>query len=1619
MGKIFVAFIVLANFCFQSQVSGQPFTLLKDINGGIPYNVIRPSNLTEKDGLLFFNIGSSPARGLWRSNGFAEGTIKIKALSDFEGIGSIVKVDHIMFFNIFNSNTATSELWKSDGTEAGNTRLKDWPAAKNSSDEKYRPHSLVGVNGIIYFVIRNSNDKDELWRSDGTSLGTTLVKTFDQIGDLINVGGLLLFGASENYNANAYYQLWKSDGTTGGTSLVKDVQVNTWLYGKNFIGINSVLFFVGNDGVHGWELWKTDATEGGTTMVKDIEEGDLGTNLDHFAATNGNVYFFASTNANGNALWKSDGTEAGTVLLKDLDENPYGESNNIVSVNETIYFSGYDHATGAELWKTDGTVAGTKIVKNIIPDPDPDYPGSSNPSSLTNVDGELYFAANYSAVWKSNGTPQGTVLLESFKGPAVNVGYEFVKVNGSIFFSGNDDIYGDELRKTDGTPHAAVLVKNIVPTPGSNPQNFVEMGGLVYFTAFHHDGFTPMDWHLYRTDGTFAGTKTGVDGNWDTMELAVHNGELFFPRSGMYSGSELWKSTGDYATAVKDINPNSAGSFLNPGSDPAHFKSVGQFLYFAATENVNGRELWKSDGTEEGTTLVKDINHTGNSNPDNTVNVNGVLFFTADNGTDGIELWKSDGTEGGTVMVKNIRASGGSNPSFLTNVNGVLYFVADDGINGVELWKSNGTEGGTVMVRNINAGANSSNPSFLTNVNGTLYFAADDGVNGIEVWKSNGTGAATLMVKDIYSGSAGSNPNSFINFNGVVLFAANDGISGRELWGSNGTGNGTIMVKDIYPGGFGSSPTALTKVGSNIFFAADDGERGREVWISNGAESATRLMSEIQPGHLGSDPTEIFEYGAKVLVAATHELFGSEVWIADAPADVPNLVASVTANGPISFCSGKSVTLDANKGVGYTYQWKKAGVNIAGATQSSYTINTSGYYSVLVKDAFGLSATSETVIVNVVNPPLATVAAAGPLSFCAGKNVLLKAITGTGYTYQWKKAGVDIGNATSSNYTATTAGAYSVVVTNATGCSSTSSLVSVTINPVPLANVAAASALTFCEGRTVQLKAIAGTGYTYQWKRGAADIAGATSSNYNASTTGIYTVIVTNAGGCSAVSAGLNVVVKPLPAATIIPSGSTTFCSGKNVLLKANTGTNYTYQWIRGAAAIPGANQSNFYATEPGLYTVIVTNSSGCSVTSGAIPISVNPLPVATITPNGPLTFCAGQSVMLRANTGTNYTYQWKKAGVSITDGTQVNYTATASGLYSVVVTNASGCAVTSSTVNVTVNNAPLASVAASGPITFCAGKNVLLKAITGTGYTYQWKKNGVNIPQEITSNYSAASTGAYSVVVSNASGCSTTSSIINVAVTMAPLATVAIAGPTTFCEGSNVLLKAITGTGYIYQWRKNGVNIASQTQSNYTATTTGLYTVLVTNAEGCSTLSGDINITVTPRPASIILATGPLNFPQGGSVTLYVGTAAGNIYQWKKDGVTITGATTESYTATTSGSYTVAITNAGGCQVVSLPAVVTVTQTRPITKGLQEGDNITVYPNPLYRNNYLNIDWSIVGDNAVAVTVYDMAGKKISSQRLLAGDRTVKLKGASGVYLVECRWGLNKWKVFRVVKIE
>lgn len=216
---------------------------------------------------------------------------------------------------------------------------------------------------------------------------------------------------------------------------------------------------------------------------------------------------------------------------------------------------------------------------------------------------------------------------------------------------------------------------------------------------------------------------------------------------------------------VKDINLGSGYSF------PSSLTTVNNTVLFQADDGLRGFELWRSDGTEAGTVLVKDIDVRAGNNagPLYTAVLNGWLLFEADNVVDGFELWRSDGTGVGTALVKNINPvpEGDSGASFLTSVNNTaVFFMAFDGPasaggggHGVELWKSDGTDAGTALVKDIWPGTTTSNAFGLTAMNGLLFFSADDGTHGVELWKSDGTdagatcdpgtGAGTCLVLDI------------------------------------------------------------------------------------------------------------------------------------------------------------------------------------------------------------------------------------------------------------------------------------------------------------------------------------------------------------------------------------------------------------------------------------------------------------------------------------------------------------------------------------------------------------------------------------------------------------------------------------------------------------------------------------------------------------------------------------------------------------------------------------------------------------------------------------------------------------------------------------------------------
>ncbi|MCX5972838.1 MAG: DUF5050 domain-containing protein, partial [Chloroflexi bacterium] len=198
-----------------------------------------------------------------------------------------------------------------------------------------------------------------------------------------------------------------------------------------------------------------------------------------------------------------------------------------------------------------------------------------------------------------------------------------------------------------------------------------------------------------------------------------------------------------------------------------------------ATDGTTGYELWRTDGTEAGTTRVKDINGVGDSYPNEFTALGDYLYFQATDGTTGYELWRTDGTDAGTTRVKDIHVGeNGSNPYNFIALGDYLYFQATDGTTGYELWRTDGTEAGTTRVKDIN-GVGDSYPNEFTALGDYLYFRATDGTTGDELWRTDGTEAGTTRVEDIRLGENGSNPYNFIALGDFLYFAAYDGTDYR------------------------------------------------------------------------------------------------------------------------------------------------------------------------------------------------------------------------------------------------------------------------------------------------------------------------------------------------------------------------------------------------------------------------------------------------------------------------------------------------------------------------------------------------------------------------------------------------------------------------------------------------------------------------------------------------------------------------------------------------------------------------------------------------------------------------------------------------------------------------
>ena len=624
-------------------------------------------------------------------------------------------------------------------------------------------------------------------------------------------------------------------------------------------------------------------------------------------------------------------------------------------------------------------------------------------------------------------------------------------------------------------------------------------------------------------------------------------------------------------------------------------------------------------------------------------------------------------------------------------------------------------------------------------------------------------------------------------------------------------------------------------------------------------------------------------------------------------------VPTITPSGPTTFCSGGSVTLTSSSPTGNVW-------TPGGATTQSITVTNSGSYTVQVTDANSCSATSAATVVTVnTTPPTATITAGGPTTFCAGGSVTLTSSSATDNV--WSPGG-----ATTQSITVTNSGTYSVVVNN--GCASaTSNTITVTVNPLPaVPTITAGGPTTFCSGGSVTLTSSSPTGNV--WTPG-----GATTQSITATASGSYTVQVTDANSCSATSAATVVTVNPTPATpTITAGGATTFCAGGSVTLTSSSATNNV--WSPG-----GATTQSITVTNSGTYSVVVNNGGCASVASNTIAVTVNPLPaVPTITPSGATTFCSGGSVTLTSSSPTGNV--WTPGGA-----TTQSINVTTSGSYTVQVTDANSCSATSTATVVTVNPTPTTpTITAGGPTTFCAGGSVTLTSSSATNNV--WSPGGAT-----TQSITVTNAGAYSVVVNNGGCASAASNTINVTVNPAPTTpTITAGGPTSFCSGGSVTLTSSSATDNI--WSPGG-----QTTQSITVTNSGTYSVVV-NTGGCaSAASNTITVTATPTPTTpTITPSGPTAICTGGSVVLTSSSSSGNI--WSPGG-----ATTQSITATTPGSYTVQVVTAGCSSAVSTPLVVTVAPA-PDAQYTFVASGLTVNFTNTSLNNPTNFQWNFGDGN-------------------------------------------------------
>ena len=643
-------------------------------------------------------------------------------------------------------------------------------------------------------------------------------------------------------------ELHRVNAATGEVQLVADLAPGVAGSRPDLVTrLGDRILFVADDTIHGFELWSTDGTPGGTQLVKDVHPG-VGHGIvpqywtrAPLTVADGRVFFAGRDSASNIRLWCSDGTAAGTVKVSDEGFSGPSKTTGFAVLGDSVYYR-----ASSGLWR--GSATEVELVTSV----------SGGPNDIEVMGGTLFFHAQDESgyeLWSSDGSAAGTQrLVDVQPGPGSSYPSLLTAIGSQLFFSANDGTHGRELWVSDGTAAGTQMVKDVNPGPDSALADSIyrslcEFGGRAYFAADSGSG-----WTLWTSDGTEAGTAQVLGGaGTPTLEPLgalpeepVGGPRLFFAGTRPGEGRELWVTDGSGAgtTLVSDLLPGTVGSW------PRSFAhdDVGSVWFLA--DAPGGTSLVESDGTATGTTVRADgatslLPVTGSSDPKGLVDHFGRVFGGAEPGGIGIEPFVADVS--GVDLIGDLAP--GPAHAFLNDDIEFLFPVAPR-------WGAFGAD---------------------------LLFFVRDGLSALDLHRTDGTPGTTEILGS-FSQVGGASSFSYIDpFAGVELptgfvFGAATIADGHGIYVTDGTSAGTVRI-----GFLSNMARYFVRVGNQAYFMTDRTFFGQvtpeRLWVTDGTSSGTRIVRNFADEEI--DGPTMTALGERIVFVADSPSSGAELWFSE------------------------------------------------------------------------------------------------------------------------------------------------------------------------------------------------------------------------------------------------------------------------------------------------------------------------------------------------------------------------------------------------------------------------------------------------------------------------------------------------------------------------------------------------------------------------------------------------------------------------------------------------------------------------------------------------------------------------------------------------------------------